>query len=600
MWHYLLILILLNDINCTKELSGIFKMDYYSSEYITPNNDILIYEPNECKLYLSKSIQNSPQYNPPSQKILQDFAQDKPETLYFNFINLEPQKIQVSYFNETNKGSFNYGNDSKEYSYISIEEIGNGNFAILHNANETSNNNNSISIATFDFYADNKFNITKTYILNDKTKRVHSNCITTEGNNIVCALTKKDEGKKNEKYIYNYTLILLNNEDETISNEIYIYNNSENSYTYIDDDDYDDDDYYDDDYVSLSYTTFYDEYKNYLIYKFFKIILIENEKFLYCYMTNSGIYCGLAEIKNNKIEVYKETKIFNDFDFNSNLAKDTFHAIKYKDNKIILSLATSSEMKFATLQLSSNSNTFSVKTDKGYYSRLDNHYPFYAKLLKNNNNELILFMINGLSYYSSTTLRGYIDELEFISCKNSTISLYNADKKTLEFITYPSFLIDAQKAKSLYLFEIGNEINSIYSGYDIPIELNKQYSKSETIYYNFTSEDYYKYTKKHIKYEVGFTSSLETNAQKCKISFNFYNCKSECEFCNSDDKCWDQNWKFIYIKSDFEKVFFIIPCSIIVMLIVLALFTFAKCGVKEVIPNYGGENPAQNELPLIS
>ena len=36
------------------------------------------------------------------------------------------------------------------------------------------------------------------------------------------------------------------------------------------------------------------------------------------------------------------------------------------------------------------------------------------------------------------------------------------------------------------------------------------------------------------------------------------------------------------------------------MLIVLALFTFAKCGVKEVIPNYGGENPAQNELPLIS
>ena len=271
MWHYLLILILLNDINCTKELSGIFKMDYYSSEYITPNNDILIYEPNECKLYLSKSIQNSPQYNPPSQKILQDFAQDKPETLYFNFINLEPQKIQVSYFNETNKGSFNYGNDSKEYSYISIEEIGNGNFAILHNANETSNNNNSISIATFDFYADNKFNITKTYILNDKTKRVHSNCITTEGNNIVCALTKKDEDKKNEKYIYNYTLILLNNEDETISNEIYIYNNSENSYTYIDDDDYDDDDYYDDDYVSLSYTTFYDEYKNYLIYKFFKI-----------------------------------------------------------------------------------------------------------------------------------------------------------------------------------------------------------------------------------------------------------------------------------------------------------------------------------------
>ena len=600
MWHYLLILILLNNINCTEELSGYFKMDYFSSEYITPNNDILIFEPKERNLYISKPIQNSPQYNPPSQKGLKAFDQDKPETLYFNFLNIEPQIIQVSYFNETNGASFNYTQKLKEYSYISIEEIGNGNFAILLNANNTSKNKNSINIATFDFYAksnENKFNITKTYILNDKTKRVYSNCITTKGNNIVCALTKKDED--DNLYYYNYTLILLNNEDETISNEIYIYNDSEYIYTYEDDDDYDDD-YYDDDYVSLSYTKFYDEYKNNLIYKFFKTILIDNEKFLYCFMNNNGIYCGLAEIKNNKIQVvYKEKKIFEDFDFSSNLAKNSFDAIKYKDNIIILSLATSSEMKFATLQLSS-SNTFTIKTDKGYYSRLDKHYPFYAKLLKNNNNELILFMINSHSYYSSTYLKGYIDELEFISCKNSTISLYNADKKTLEFITYPSFLIDAQKAKSLYLFEIGNEINSIYSGYDIPIELNKQYSKSETIYYNFTSEDYYKYTKKHIKYEVGFTSSLETNAQKCKISFNFYNCKSECEFCNSDDKCWDQNWKFIYIKSDFEKVFFIIPCSIIVMLIVLALFTFAKCGVKEVIPNYGGENPAQNELPLIS
>ena len=597
MWHYLLILILLNNINCTEELSGYFKMDYFSSEYITPNNDILIFEPKERNLYISKPIQNSPQYNPPSQKGLKAFDQDKPETLYFNFLNIEPQIIQVSYFNETNGASFNYTQKLKEYSYISIEEIGNGNFAILLNANNTSKNKNSINIATFDFYAksnENKFNITKTYILNDKTKRVYSNCITTKGNNIVCALTKKDED--DELYYYNYTLILLNNEDETISNEIYIYDDSEYIYTYEDDDDYD----YDDDYVSLYSTKFYDEYKNNLIYKFFKIILIDNEKFLYCYMNNNGIYCGLAEIKNNKIQVvYKEKKIFEDFDFSSNLAKNSFDAIKYKDNIIILSLATSSEMKFATLQLSS-SNTFTIKTDKGYYSRLDKHYPFYAKLLKNNNNELILFMINSHSYYSSTYLKGYIDELEFISCKNSTISLYNADKKTLEFITYPSFLIDAQKAKSLYLFEIGNEINSIYSGYDIPIELNKQYSKSETIYYNFTSEDYYKYTKKHIKYEVGFTSSLETNAQKCKISFNFYNCKSECEFCNSDDKCWDQNWKFIYIKSDFEKVFFIIPCSIIVMLIVLALFTFAKCGVKEVIPNYGGENPAQNELPLIS
>ena len=595
MWHYLLILILLNNINCTEELSEFFQKDYFSSEYITPNNDILIYEPIECNLYLSKPIQNSPQYNPPILKKLQNFTQDKPETLYFNFLNLEPHIIQVSYFNETNGASFNYTKKLKEYSYISIEEIGNGNFAILLNANKTSQNKNSISIATFNFSAENnenKFNIAKTYILNDKTKRVYSNCITTKGNNIVCALTKKDED--DELYYYNYTLILLNNEDETISNEIYIYDDSEYIYTYEDDDDYD----YDDDYVSLYSTKFYDEYKNNLIYKFFKIILLDGEKFLYCYMNNSGIYCGLAAIKNNKIEVvYKGRRIFETFKFYSNLARTIFDAIKYQYNKFILFLASSYDRKFATLQLSNDDTYFTVKTDS-YFSGLNNNYYFYVKLLKNKNNELILFMINGQSSYS-TTLKGYIDELEYISCKNSSISLYNADIKTVEFETYPSFLIDSEKSKYLYLFKIGNEVNSLFRSNDVPVKLNTQLSIYDYIYYNFTYEDY-NYIKNHTKYEVGFTNSFEAYSQKCKVTLNFYKCKKECEFCNEDGECWDQNWKFVYFKSNFEKVFFIIPCSIIVMLIVLALFTFAKCGVKEVIPNYGGENPAPNELPLIS
>ena len=594
MWHYLLILILLNNINCIEELNGTFKNDYFSSEYITPNNDILIYDPIEYNLYLSKPIDNSPQYNPPNKIKPKNFTQDKPETLYFNFVNLEPQIIQVSYFNETNGAFFNYTEDSKEYSYISIEEIGNGNFAILFNANETSINNNSISIATFDFYAksdEERFKITKTYILNDKTKRVYSNCITTKGNNIVCALTKKDE--YNKLYYYNYTLILLNNEDETISNEIYIYNDSESIY---EDDDYDYD--YDDDYASLYSTKFNDEYKYNLIYKFFKIILLDSEKFLYCYMNNSGIYCGLAAIKNNKIEVvYKGRRIFESFKFYSNLARTIFDAIKYQYNKFILCLATSSEMKFATLQLSYDDTYFTVRTDN-YYSGLYNPYYFYVKLLKNKNNELILFLMNGQSSYS-TTLKGYIDELEYISCKNSSISLYNADIKTVKFTTYPSFLIDSEKSKYLYLFKIGNEVNSLFLLHDVPVKLNTQLSIYDYIYYNFTYEDY-NYIKNHTKYEVGFTNSFEAYSQKCKVTLNFYKCKKECEFCNEDGKCWDQNWKFVYFKSNFEKMFFIIPCSIIVMLIVLALFTFAKCGVKEVMPNYGGENPAPNELPLIS
>jgi hypothetical protein len=54
----------------------------------------------------------------------------------------------------------------------------------------------------------------------------------------------------------------------------------------------------------------------------------------------------------------------------------------------------------------------------------------------------------------------------------------------------------------------------------------------------------------------------------------------------------------VIIPTDLEKYFFILPLSILAMLIVLIFFTFAKCCVKEPLPNYG-ENLIQNEMPLI-
>ena len=634
MWHYLLILILLNNINCIVELNGTFKVDYFSSEYITQNNDILIYEPKGNSLYISKSIPNSQKYQASEKLSLNIVQTEEPqESFYFNFVNIHPNSIQVSYFNEEYQSSFIFEENKTDYSYISIEKIGNDSFAILLNANETYKNENVINIATFDFHAsdENKFNITKTYTLKNQAKRVHSNCITIKGNNIVCALTEKNEDTS--YYYYNYRLILLNNENETILDQKDIYNTHENIYTYYDDDD-DDDDYwddddddywddddddywdddddywdYDDDYdydydydyddVYLYSTMFIDEYNNSLIYKFFKIFSLENEKILYCYRNKSGIYCGLAQIKNNEIEiVYEEIKIFASFSFNSKLARNCFDAITYKDDKIGLSLATSNGMEFALLKLTGNSFIIE-KTSKDLYSRLDKHSPFYAKLLKNNNNDLILFMLNGDSKYSEN-LTGYIDELEVITCSNSSIKIYNADNVNLKFIIYASFIIDDDVAKSIYLFNVGNELNSLFHNDEEPIEENTKYYK-DNIYYNYTSEDYNNYIKNNSKYKVGFTNSLEADSQRCIFTIDFLPCKKKkCEFCNENNKCWDENWKFIYFKSDFEKIFFIFPVSILVMLIVLLSFTFAKCCMKGQIPNYGGENLIQNEMPLIT
>lgn len=87
----------------------------------------------------------------------------------------------------------------------------------------------------------------------------------------------------------------------------------------------------------------------------------------------------------------------------------------------------------------------------------------------------------------------------------------------------------------------------------------------------------------------------------------FYGCaRTECEICTSSNSydCYDRYWNSIappkeLIKTtDFEKYFFILPLSILAMLIVLIFFSFAKCCVREPLPNYGG-NLIQNEMPLI-
>ena len=107
-----------------------------------------------------------------------------------------------------------------------------------------------------------------------------------------------------------------------------------------------------------------------------------------------------------------------------------------------------------------------------------------------------------------------------------------------------------------------------------------------------------------------FTSGLnEKKHQTCELILDFNRCsRTECEICTSYYDCYDRYWNTIappkepinvnVNTTDFQKYFFILPLSILAMLIVLIFFTFAKCCVKEPLPNYGG-NLIQNEMPLI-
>ena len=88
-------------------------------------------------------------------------------------------------------------------------------------------------------------------------------------------------------------------------------------------------------------------------------------------------------------------------------------------------------------------------------------------------------------------------------------------------------------------------------------------------------------------------------SQTCQITIIFNQCKKECDICTSQN-CYDKNMNTvnIIIPTNLESYFFILPLSILVMLIVLIFFSFAKWCVREPLPNYGG-NLIQNEMPLI-
>ena len=129
------------------------------------------------------------------------------------------------------------------------------------------------------------------------------------------------------------------------------------------------------------------------------------------------------------------------------------------------------------------------------------------------------------------------------------------------------------------------------------------------IYFDLSSKDY-NYIKSNNKYEIEFTNSLDQKfSERCKLTVSFKKCPAECEYCTLY-RCWDKNWNEIREKekeepkpkisrTELQTYFFILPASILVMLIVLIFFTFVKCCGKNKLDNYGG-NLVQNEMPLIS
>lgn len=558
-----LIIVLLNEIFTTTFICS-FSETELPYIYIGQNNNINIYNPyqrykNGLIHFFTKN--NSLIYSENIIFKLKEFTQNstnesKITNGYFQSSPTE-YNLSVFYFNESYYFSFTLTNSKPSINYISLESIGPENLIFFQNTN----NDNNISFVDFNYNFTSKnitMNIKKNFILNEKTWRTKCYCTLTSTNKTVCGLIKfikKSYLLYNYDHDYYYTLISLNENTNNYSEKL-IYNGTVSniySFNYID-----------------------------VFTKFIKLVPLEDEKILYCF-EEKGIRCSLIKLEAQKMTILKNEKFFYD---NSGIKENVFSAIKYKDNQVLLGLLNNNIVDIKKITILSN-NTFLYEENK-FKTSISSI--FYLKLLKNNYEDIILVTIS----------KNYIDfqELSYSRCNNVSKTIYNGDKVNLIFSVSPS-INNYNNSDNIIIINNGKELNSLVVGNEEKkLKLSEVYNKND-IFFKISSQDLDEINK-YKKYSFEYSNSLnETISQRCFYTLTFKGCKSECDICTSNGNCYDKNFKSIVFRTDLEKYFIILPASILGMLIVLIFFSFAKCCMKEKMPNFG-ENAIVSEMPLIT
>lgn len=554
-----LIIVLLNEIFTTTFISS-FSETILPYIYIGQNNNINIYNPYDSinGLIHFFTENNSLIYSEKKIFQLEKFTQistneSKIANGYF-LSSATTSNLNVFYFNESYYFSFTLKN-TKIYSYyISLESIGPENLILFENTN----NDNTIYFLDFNYNFTSKninMYIKNKFILNEKTERTNCYCALTSTNKTVCGLIKFLK-KYSYYYDYYYTLISLNENTITYSEKL-IYNG-----------------------------TFYSKTKNYenngVLTKFIKLVPLEDEKILYCF-EEKGIICSLIKLEAQNMTILINQTVFS---YDSGTKKNIFSAIKYKDNQLLLGLLNNNIVYIKKITILSN-NTFLSEDNK---IKTSISSIFYLKLLKNNYEDIILITVS----------KKYIDfrELSYSTCNNVSKTIYNGDKVNLNFDISPS-INNYNNSDNIIIINNGKELNSLVVGNEEKkLKLSEVYNKND-IFFKISSQDLDEINK-YKKYSFEYSNSLnETISQRCFYTLTFKGCKSECDICTSNGNCYDKNFKSIVFRTDLEKYFIILPASILGMLIVLIFFSFAKCCMKEKMPNFG-ENAIVSEMPLIT
>ena len=572
---YLLIILFFNYITCLV-IPGTFSYFDLLSSYMTPKNDMLVYIKNSSSLYKYYYNSKMPFYTRSVLLKTKEFPKNETiEDIYFNFRHLNYSTINITYFNENYTSYYIYNADIENNmtcGHISLKVIEKNKLILfIYPLNYTTQNYSTINIVEFDSKSKEKLKIKKQYFFKALSLDAIANCVNTVGDNIICGLIEYDKNGTNKTFEFS---LMYFSESEQSPTRVSIINQT-NYYTY------------------RRHTIDLD-----FLFYFMKLFLLSKEKIIFCYNVddnyNSKITCGFAQDKNNTMiinspfDLTKETTKEKDFEY---IKRNAFNGVKISDTQIILSFFNYGKKNIEYFNITLNNNmTHNIETS--YDSSISLRGVYLLNLLKNNDDNLVSIIVE----YTKAQFKEY----GYTTCEDCSYNfLYNGAQKLLYFDFNSLFKTGSEN--TIIFLNNNQKFHSI-----IDTTSNKQinylvkYNKSRIKYiYNSQDHDYIKNNRIRLQ----FTSGLnEKKHQTCELILGFNRCcRSECEICTNAYDCYDRYWNTIdppVNTTDFEKYFFILPLSILAMLIVLIFFTFAKCCVKEPLPNYGG-NLIQNEMPLI-
>ena len=516
MLYCILIALILSNINCLIRLPGNVSSDYYFVSFMNADKELMYLEPKEKSLYVFPPNLAPSEYEKTSKLNTSEFNENNiPQMIYLHIKYLNATSMEISFFDEEHLSTQIFEKNSSIYDHISVRPLFDGfSFYAFSNVKNKSENKNTLEIVKFDI-ATKTSTPRFTYRFASEADRVNCYCTATTDNDIFCGMIEKTENSTHA--FYNHTIFVIDEDDGSDMGKQLI----DSSYEIID---------------KKKGT----EYMNILHNKFFTLMSFGEQKMLYCYV-NSGVYCGVAQVRRRRLEVSTEkVKIFDNFTYQSKLVSDSI-SLRQKGNEFILSLIDGEAVRFARISISnSNRITVNYKTAQTF---MKSNSPYFAKLFLGNNDQLLL----SLAYKEKGEMHPYFTDLEYTSCVDTNVTIYNAEKKLLTFdITYDIF--DAYSKNDIFFFNEGKPINSLLYINNEKIEELEKYDVRANIYFNMSAKDY-EDIKNQSVYELQFANSLDDDSQKCKLTVNFQKCESKCEYC-TEYKCWDKNWKLIYEKEE--------------------------------------------------